>query len=294
MKMKLLMGAMTLTLVGCGEKPAEYSEAAAPAAMESAADGGGPDVRVSAAPGVAFNYAYAFRLADDRIARVQEEHAAACETLGLARCRITGMTYRLIRENEVEAQLSFKLDPAIARKFGRDAIASVEKAKGVLAVASITGEDVGSRISDSQRRSAGIAEEITRLETRLRQAGLGDRERTEIQQQIADLRGQLEGERDTRSAGEAQLATTPMTFDYQGTGGLPGIGYGNPFSDALNMLIRSAGTMLSFVLVIGAAILPWALLAALLALLWRSRPVVRARGWFAPRPKPGPAPSPAD
>src|SRR3546814_13333291 len=68
-----------------------------------------PNIGVTSAPGVAFNYAYAFRLDDSRIAAVQEEHAAACEALGTTRCRITGMTYRLIRENEVEAQLLFKL-----------------------------------------------------------------------------------------------------------------------------------------------------------------------------------------
>ena len=38
----------------------------------------GPNVRVSAAPGVAFNYRYAFRVPDAKIAAVQEEHAAAC------------------------------------------------------------------------------------------------------------------------------------------------------------------------------------------------------------------------
>src|SRR3546814_15399589 len=69
---------------------------------------------------------------------------------------------------------------------------------------------------------------------------------------------QLDGGGDTRRAGEAMLATTPMQFDYVGTGGLPGIGYGNPFSDALNMLIRSGSVMLSFILVVGAAIIPWA------------------------------------
>src|SRR3546814_7722197 len=59
-----------------------------------------PNIGVTSAPGVAFIYAYAFRLDDSRIAAVQEEHAAACEALGTTRCRITGMTYRLIRENE--------------------------------------------------------------------------------------------------------------------------------------------------------------------------------------------------
>lgn len=299
MKTKLLAGAMALALIGCSEKnseslreapaydmaPIDASEAvptqsipapvaAPPGAMRS------PNIGVSAAPGVAFNYSYAFRLDDNRIAKVQEDHAAACEALGINRCRIAGMTYRLVRENEVEAQLLFKLDPAIARKFGRDALESVEKAEGVLAATRISGEDVGTQISDSQRRSADLNAEITRLETRLRQGGLGDRERAELQQQIAGMRRQLDGERDTRRTGETMLATTPMQFDYVGTGGLPGIGYGNPFSDALNMLVHSGGVMLSFILVVGAAVLPWALLFALLLTIWRTPPMIVARKWL--------------
>ncbi|MGH6634521.1 DUF4349 domain-containing protein [Sphingopyxis sp.] len=299
MKTKLLASAMALALIGCSEKnsdslreapaydmaPVDASEvaptqsipapvAAPPSAMRS------PNIGVSSAPGVAFNYSYAFRLDDNRIAKVQEDHAAACEALGINRCRIAGMTYRLVRENEVEAQLLFKLDPAIARKFGRDALASVEKAKGVLAATRISGEDVGTRISDSQRRSADLNAEIARLESRLRQGGLGDRERAELQHQIAGMRQQLDGERDTRRTGEATLATTPMQFDYVGTEGLPGIGYGNPFSDALNMLVHSGSVMLSFILVVGAAVLPWAALFAILLVIWRTVPARRLRKWL--------------
>lgn len=301
MKTKLLAGAMALALVGCSEKnsesvsvqgspaydmaPVDTAAEATPLSIPAPSDSSAravrpPNVGVTSAPGVAFNYAYAFRLDDNRIAKVQEEHAAACEALGVNRCRIAGMTYRLVRENEVEAQLLFKLDPAIARKFGRDALASVEKAEGVLAATRISGEDVGTQISDSQRRSADLNAEIARLETRLRQGGLGDRERAELQQQIAGMRRQLDGERDTRRTGEAMLATTPMQFDYVGTGGLPGIGYGNPFSDALNMLVHSGSVMLSFILVVGAAVLPWALFFALLMMIWRTRPMLVARKWL--------------
>ena len=294
MKTKLLAGAMALVLIGCSQQRADEAVSSeAPAMAEAATDAaGGPDVAVTAAPGVAFHYASAFRLDDNRIARVQEQHAAACEALGIARCRITGMTYRLVRENEVEAQLLFKLDPAIARKFGRDALSSVEKAEGVLAEARIGGEDVGTQISDSQRRSADIGAEIARLEARLKQGGLGDRERTELQQQISAMRQQLDGERDNRRAGEAMLATTPMQFDYVGTGGLPGIGYGNPFSDALNMLIRSGSVMLSFILVVGAAILPWAALFLVLLAAWRTAPVLAIRKWLRGAAKSAAAPAP--
>ncbi|HMN84711.1 MAG TPA: hypothetical protein PKA74_01795, partial [Bauldia sp.] len=65
---------------------------------------------VTAAPGVAFNYRYAFSLPAGQIAAAQEAHAAACEQLGIARCRITGMRHQLLGENRVEAMLAFKLD----------------------------------------------------------------------------------------------------------------------------------------------------------------------------------------
>src|SRR3990167_5581569 len=313
MKTKLLAGAMALALIGCSENksealreapaydmaPVDVSESASTRAIP-APDAApplemrSPNISITSAPGVAFNYSYAARLDDSRRAKGQEDQAAACEALGTNRCRIAGMSYRLVRENEVEAQLLFKLDPAIARKFGRDALASVEKAEGVLAATRISGEDVGTQISDSQRRSADLNSEITRLETRLRQGGLGDRERAELQQQVAGMRRQIDGERDARRTGETMLATTPMQFDYVGTGGLPGIGYGNPFSDALNMLVHSGGVMLSFILVVGAAVLPWAALFALLLIIWRTTLVRGVRGWLGGTAKPAAAAPPAE
>jgi uncharacterized lipoprotein len=61
--------------------------------QEEATDASAPGVNVTAAPGVAFNYRYAFQLPSSRIAAAQEAHASACETLGLTKCRITGMRY---------------------------------------------------------------------------------------------------------------------------------------------------------------------------------------------------------
>lgn len=289
MKMKLLAGAMALALIGCSEQSADApaaadaevaAEAASDTAAERAADTPAPGISPTVAPGVAFDYAYAFRLDDDRISKVQQEHAEACEMLGVARCRIADVRYGLNDQQNVEAQTTFKLDPGIARRFGADAIASVEKAEGVLAEASVAGEDVGTQITASQSRSAGNAAEIERLEARLKQGGISKTERAELQRQIGNLRGEQRGEETTRRQGEARIASTTVVFDYRGTGGLPGIGHDNPFSSAGETFMRSGGTALTFILTAGAAILPWALVLALLIALWRSNAMQAVRRSF--------------
>lgn len=284
MKMKLLAGVMALALVGCSEQSAEERSAsvapdtASSAAAEESADAAAaPRIGIEAAPGVAFDYAYTFRLVDKQIAKVQEEHAAACETLGVQRCRIVDVRYQLSDEKLVEAQTQFKLDPGIARKFGANAIASVEKAEGVLADASVAGEDVGTEILASQQRSAGSEAEIARLEARLKAGGLDKRERAELLAQIAQLRGQLGDERQTRRAGEARIAWTSVAFNYVSDGGLPGIGHENPFANAGETLMRSGSIALTFVLTLGAALLPWGILLALIVAFWRSRFVSAVR-----------------
>lgn len=291
MKKKLLAGAMALALVGCGQKQADESAASSSPTADAAAEnveGGGapaarstdeetPGVSISSAPGVAFDYSYSFKLDDGLISKVQQEHAEACEILGTTRCRIVDVRYQLNDEKRVEAQTQFALDPGIARRFGADAIASVEKAEGVLADASVAGEDVGSQIAASQVRSAGATAEVERLEARLKAGGLDKNERAEILAQISSLKGELTEQRASRKAGEARIATTSVVFNYVGSDGLPGIGHKNPFADAGETLMFSGGTALSFVLTLGAAVLPWALLVGLLVLVWRSNAVIALR-----------------
>ena len=58
------------------------AEAADASAMKA------PGIPASVAPNLAFEYRYAFKLPDNKIGAVQEEHAEACEVLGSARCQI--------------------------------------------------------------------------------------------------------------------------------------------------------------------------------------------------------------
>ena len=81
----------TALLAACSKPIPHREESPALRDVQEAADASAPGVNVTSAPGVAFNYSYAFRLPGNRISQVQEAHAAACEKLGIDKCRITGM-----------------------------------------------------------------------------------------------------------------------------------------------------------------------------------------------------------
>ena len=126
MRRLLLIGAGCVVLAGCSKVPdRDYATSDNAMVSDMAVAGRAPGIDVTAAPGVAFAYRNAFRLPPDTIAGVQEAHAQACEKLGVARCRITGMRFRKLGENNVEADLAFKLAPGAARSFTREGIAAV-------------------------------------------------------------------------------------------------------------------------------------------------------------------------
>lgn len=244
-------------------------EAVPPSASDasSSARARPPGIAPTAAPGVAFNYRYAFRLPAENIGRVQEEHASACEKLGVERCRITGMTYTDDGNRHVEAQLAFKLDPALARTFGRDGIAAVTKAQGELLHAAITGTDVGSEIAAAARSQAQQADEVRRLEQQLARPGLSSGERIELQQQLQSLRESIRAGQAQQTGRRQQLASTPVVFDYRA--GKTGTRLERAIADAGDNL-ASAGTILLILLV---TLLPWivVLLLIWLAVRWAIR-----------------------
>lgn len=271
--------------VDVAEAPAAKAETAEDAAANEpiASKGGGAvftkpaAVSPSVAPGVAFQYQYDFRVPGDRIEGVQDEHAAACETLGLSRCQITGLNFQQSENGYPAGRMEFLLDPAIARKFGRDAIASVEKAEGVLATSNVQRENVGDEIATSQVRSAGIEAEVKRIEARLAGQGLANDERVELRRRAEELREMLGGEKEQRRAGEKRLATTPVAFSYNGNMGIGGSG---AFGDAWSASSNSMTTMLSVLLMLAGVVLPWLLPIGAIVLLVKSPLGAGVRQWW--------------
>jgi hypothetical protein len=223
-----------------------------------------PSVSPTAAPGVAFNYRYAFRLPAERVATVQEQHAQACEKLGLSRCRITGMRYRLVNERDIEAMLAFKLDPAIARQFGKQGIETVAGAEGMLVDSEISGTDAGAGIDIANRNLAGLAEDLERVERQLARGGLPAEERARLQSEAQRLREAMRANRASREEQQASLATTPMAFNY-GSGNLvPGFDTRSPLLHALEQAWDNVVGGVAVMLLLLVSVAPWALLALLI------------------------------
>lgn len=234
-----------------------------------------PSVGVTAAPGVAFNYRYAFRLPNTAIGKVQEQHAQMCEKLGLDRCRITGMRYRLIDEDNVSASLQLKLDPTLARQFGKDAVARVGEAEGMLVDSEISGVDAGSQIKTATKSIARNRDALAQLERQLADARTAT-DRESIREQIAELQRQINATSDTRADSEESLATTPMTLDYGSGRSVPGFDDRSPLRDAFRQAGAAFENILAGVIIVLGAILPFALIVGLALWLWRR---FRPAGW---------------
>ena len=282
-------GLAILAVSGCApeqeKRPSEdvrtydVSEAPPPPAMEpppsisaeqaQSADGAGPNVNVTAAPGVAFNYRHAYRLANARIQAAQEAHAQMCEKLTVARCRITGMRYSLVNERDISASLELKLDPAIARQFGKDATRLVTEAEGMLVDQQVTGVDMAPTIEGANRGRAELQDEIDRVNRELARPGIGNVVRDRLLSEVSQLRSQMRALGEQRSAAEDSLATTPMAFYYGSGQTVPGFDEERPIARALEQAGRNFNGAVGFLIVAAATLLPWALLIGLLVWLWR-------------------------
>lgn len=272
---------VALVISGCGPAPqgdrgSTAQQTRGEPAQEMTADAleAPAGVAVTAAPGVAFNYHYAFSLPAERISAAQEDHAAACEKLGIARCRITGLRYQLLGEGRVEAMLAFKLDPTLARQFGKDGIAAIQKAEGTLIDAEITGTDAGAEITRLAADRARAQEELARIDRELARTNLPASERAELQRQRAEIAQRIEAVQTSSSEQRESLANTPMVFDYRSGRAVRGFDPGAPLTSSLDLLAASAQATLAFVFGAIAVLGPPALVLLIGLLVWR---------WLRPR-----------
>jgi hypothetical protein len=266
-----LLAVTALVACSCskqGSQPTGSDEATSP-----------PNISPSAAPGVAFNYAYDFNLTDDRISATQEAHAAACEKLGLGRCRITGMSFNVDQNEDVTAELDLKLDPAIARQFGKSAQQSVEANDGKLIRLAIGSSDEGAAMEQASRQRTNASTQLAQLQQELAKTKPGTQARIDLLNQIEALQQRTAEQARAIETGQAALASTPMEFHYYGRGGIPGF-RGNPIRAAWQTFVTTVVWLIGILLQTAAVLVPVAIVAAFFVALWRTPPVRTFRRWL--------------
>lgn len=291
--LKFLLIPVLLHLAACSQQPTEQPRATAeaasssmlPASPEAAKEdaSSGPseatstEIGITVAPGVAFTYSYSFTLPGEAIAKVQQQHAAACERLGLARCQVTGMSYYK-RDARIHARLDLLVAPDVANRLGSESVALVEDVDGILSDANVNGENAGMQIDASQRQSKAMQEEFVRLQKRLAAGGLAHPERSAISERIEELHRQLASEQLGREEKELAIATTPMQFHYSASGLFAASK--DPFGRAASTSFDSAATLLSFLMTVLGLVLPWLMLVGVIMLV--ARHVALRRRLFRP------------
>jgi hypothetical protein len=266
--------ASALILCSCSAKDSNGPQQSSNASDASSA----PDVSPSAAPGVAFNFAYQFSLPDDRISAAQEAHASACENLGLERCRITGMSYTVDQNEQVTASLDLKVDPLIARQFGKSAQEVVVRNDGKLVRLDIGSSDEGQAIERGSQQKSDLSRQIAQLQQELARTKPGSDAHANLLSQLQELQRQSAAQSQAIASSQAALANTPMEFRYYGRGGVPGF-RGNPAREAWHTFVATVVTIVGILLEGLAVLVPVCLLLALLIALWRTPPMRAVRRW---------------
>jgi hypothetical protein len=235
-----------LVLAGCEPMPGQAERATNAPADPSTASG----------PSNGFDYRYAFRLPGSRIAAVQESHAHGCDQLGPSRCRITAIRYNVDDQNHVEAALTLKLDPTLARAYGKAALGTVTRAGGSMTKADIAGADSGAAAGRSDRVVARLRDSLGNAEAQLR-GSVPNEQRAQLSAKADRLRTAIATIGEVDQGAGTSVATTPVILTYGSGGAVGGLGGSDATFDTAGQTLLSSLAGLATVL---AGVGPWLLL----------------------------------
>ena len=279
MRVVAMMAAL-LMLAGCDQIPGQADASAAGAAGAPAQPASG-----QTPPAAAFDYRYAFRIPSAQIAAVQESHAKGCDQLGPARCRITAVRYDVDDQNHVAATLTLKLDPTLARAYGKAAIATVTGAHGALTKADIAGADSVAAMGRSDTVIARLRDASANAEVQLR-GTVTPEQRAQLSAKADRLRAAMATIGEVDQGAGTSVATTPMILTYASGGAVAGaLGSSDATFDTAGATLLASLAGLATVL---AGVGPW--LALLLGGALILRRIVQGAPQKTPAPELPPAP----
>lgn len=273
-----LVSAAALALAAC--QPASdasqdaAAETAAVAADASAPEAASADAMVAPPSPVpmpvariAYSYRYALSLPRDRGAEMMSRHELTCAAAGPSYCQV--ISARAEWAARVPGGvLELRGQPEWIDRFRSGLAADAHNAGGRLEEAVTEGEDVTRQIDGAQ---TGVATAET-LEARIRalqaRSGGTAAQRLEIERQLAELMRQRDEQQVALRDLQSRVQSARLTLDYRPGGAFVSTSPTRPVAQALADAFGLSMGVLGVLITLGAALLPIALIAALVC--WAS------------------------
>jgi hypothetical protein len=221
-----------------------------------------PDV---SAPQLAYAYQYALAAPSKAVRKLVNKHEQVCWAAGPSVCQVVGSNISEDGKDQVSAKLTIRAQPAWLRTF-RAGLDDDTKAVGGRTITADTSSDDWSRTivdSEAQLRSQIILRD--RLEAALKSRKAKVSELFEMEQQLAQVRGQIDTARSEVAMMKGRVAMSTLTIDYRSKGVLAPDGSFAPLGDAASDVVGIFVGVLAF-LIRAAAVL--AAPVGLGALIW--------------------------
>jgi hypothetical protein len=294
MRMRITLCALAaLSLAAC-QKAADNGQSApaaeaitAPAADAVAgadvAPAAGPPVGVSI-PQLAYVYKYALAAPPQKVRGLVSKHEQVCWAAGPTVCQVTGSNASEDGPDKISATLILKAQPAWLRTFRAGLEDDTKAAGGRMVSSDTTSDDLSRSLVDTEAslRSQVVLRE--RLEDALRTRKAKVSELFEMEQQLAQVRGQIDATRSELAMMKGQVATSELRIDYRSEGIIAPTGSLAPLGAAAGDVVGIFVFTLAFLIRALAVIAP---VAGLGALVWWLAKLLEQRKRVAAKPPVG-------
>lgn len=280
MRKPLIILGIGLYLTGCSSEQssqtptvesAMYDVSAEPPGVTAAPKAANPATPIiAAAPQIAYEYSYGFRLPTEALAKVQAKHVALCDSLGVARCRVIDMKRSAGEGDYASGSLQLAVASAIARPFGARLSEAAGEEGGTLADSGITAEDLSKQIVDTEARLRQRTLLATRLTELLATRKGTVAELVEAERAVAQVQEEIDQARSWLAQMRGRVAMSKLSVSYSSASPAGG-GFAEPIRLAIGRAGEILGISFAALITVVVGLGPWIALIALGWWLWRRR-----------------------
>ncbi|MEP3050535.1 MAG: DUF4349 domain-containing protein [Erythrobacter sp.] len=296
------LGAASLAIVGCSEGASEagadyavetaYADAdIAEEAADAPADAAAPTISAegeqssipalespTTLPRIAYTYNFGFSLPAEKIVPLQQRHADMCEAKGSSTCRILSMRGANTTDGDGSGQLQMAVRAEVARSFGAELGRAASDNQAEATATSINGEDLSKQMVDTEARLRARTVLRDRLLETLQTRRGSVAELVQAEREVARVNEEIDQARSWLNEMRGRVAFSRMTVDY-GSSTAVGGDFSKPIAQAFDQLGGVMGTVISWLMLLGAVVLPIGVLAWIIMQLgkWIARRRNRAQ-----------------